>query len=200
MKQLKRIFVRLFPLLILAFVLFVPACGVNDDAPDSNAKTKETPAAAQKSPVAKTAKNRGNSVPGWQQVSYENATFSLPEKWKGDAETGIWCPGAQNLDMGRPRVSLHIGATPVMPGSSVEDGLKRYYGVVPTATGEETKKCGKNGSYMEVTNNGLKHIGLILVEDMGMKIVHFFDCQAPGDEFDEQLETFRKILDSVECK
>lgn len=200
MKQFNRISSILIPVLFFAIVLLNSACGEKGDSPVSEHDKNEKPETAQKLSMTETPASKGNTVPGWQKVSYENYTFSLPGNWKGDTKIGIWCPGDLNLDMGRPSVSLHIGATPVMPGSNVEDGLKRYYGIAPTDTGNETRTCGMDGSYVEVTNNGFKHMGLILVEGKGIKILNFFDCQAPADSFDGELETFKKILDTVACR
>ena len=56
------------------------------------------------------------------------------------------------------------------------------------------------GKFVEVTVRGIKHRGLILIEDVGMTVLNFFDCQAPANEFDKQQETFKKILDSAECR
>ena len=190
----------MIPILMLVFVMSITACGGGSgEAPAADLSKSETTATSQKATKAEMDNTEDKSVPGWQQASYENYRFSLPKDWKGDGDTGIWCPGDQNLDMGRPKLSMHIGAIPVMPGSTVADKLNFYYGGAPTTTGE-IKKCGMSGKFVKVTIHGLKHLGLILEDNAGMKIVNFFDCQAPADKFDQYQETFKKILNSVGCK
>ena len=86
-----------------------------------------------------------------------------------------------------------------MPGSSIEDRLEFYYGAVPK-TLHKVKKCGMDGFFVEVTSRGRDHLGLILIEELGaMKIINFFDCQAPTQGFPEKRDTFEKILNSVTC-
>ena len=199
MKRLRSISAFLIPVLIFTFALFLAACSGSGDAPGTDSPKTETSMDTPSPAKAEAPKNKGSKASGWQQAAYENYTFFLPKDWKGDGKTGLWCPGDQSLDMGRPKVSLHIGATPVMPGKSIEKGLEFYYGTVPASFGK-VKKCGMNGNFVEVTMRGYKHLGLILIEDSGMKVINFFDCQALADEFEKHQETFKKILDSVGCK
>ena len=189
MKLLK----RLAPVLIVMVALSLSACGGSADAPVADKADTATPTA--KAPVATQ-----NKISGGRRAAYENCTFTLPGDWQGDEDTGIWCPGNQNLDMGRPGVSLHCGGIPVMTGSTVEDRLKFYYGAVP-ATVKKFKKCGMNARYVDVTARGYRHLGLILEEKTGpMMVLNFFDCQAPEGEFNRYQSIFKGILNSVQCK
>ena len=124
MKRLKSMSSLLVPVLISALTISMTTCGGSGDTIEADSPKTEKSMAAPQTPKAEAPRSKGNRSPGWKQAVYENYTFSLPEDWKGDGDTGIWCPDDQDLDMGRPNVSLHIGATPVMPGSGIEDGLK----------------------------------------------------------------------------
>jgi len=191
MKQVSGVLV---PLLFVVFAMTLVACSGNGEADTSDKKI-----AGGSSEIERPA-FEGEDKLGWEKATFERYLFSIPKSWKKDMDLGIWCPGDQNLNMGRPNVSLHCGGMPVMPGSKVESRLEFYYGVVPT-TLEEIEKCGMKGMFVEATSRGRKHLGLILVEEIGaMKIINFFDCQAPVDDFDSRLETFEKILKSVACQ
>lgn len=186
-------------LFILAAFLLT-ACGGNADAPGVEAETPATQAVPAAPGEVKAPSSSAVIPGGWSKAEYENTPFVIPPDWKAMGDTGIWCPGDQDMNMGRPKVSLHCGGIPVMPNSSVEDRLKFYYGVVP-ATLQTFKKCGMNARFIDVTSRGQRHFGLILEEKTGpMMILNFFDCQAPEGEFDNYQGTFKKILDSVGCK
>ncbi len=135
----------------------------------------------------------------WQKISHENYTFKIPGTWKEDADTDIWAPKEEILNMGRPKTSLHVGAIPPMPGKSRDELLAFYYGSVPEIVGK-IKKCGMEGLFVEIDTRGYKHRGLILIEDIGpMKLLNFFDCQSSTDNFGKDQEMFEQILDSVIC-
>ena len=137
--------------------------------------------------------------PVWQKISHEKYTFKIPGTWKEDADTGIWAPKDEILNMGRPKTSLHVGAIPPMPGKNRNELLAFYYGSVPKIVGK-IKKCGMEGLFVEIDTRGYKHHGLILIEDIGpMKLLNFFDCQSPSADFGKNQELFKQILDSVTC-
>jgi len=139
------------------------------------------------------------TISNWQKISHEAYTFSIPEKWQKDADTDIWAPKDKILNMGRPKTSLHVGGIPPMPGKSIDELLAFYYGSTPKISGK-IKKCGMDGFFVEIDTLGYKHLGLILVQDLGMmKLLKFFDCQAPTAEFSKRQKIFKKILDSVAC-
>ena len=136
---------------------------------------------------------------GWQRISHNKYTFQIPNTWKEDADTDVWAPKDKILNMGRPKTSLHVGAIPPIPGKNQDALLAFYYGSVPEI-GNKVKKCGLDGFFVKIDTRGYKHLGLILVEEVGpMKLLHFFDCQSPDTEFSKQQETFMQILDSVKC-
>ena len=137
--------------------------------------------------------------PVWKKVSHEGYTFKIPGTWKEDADTDIWAPKEEILNMGRPKTSLHVGAIPPMPGKNRNELLAFYYGSVPKIVGK-IKKCGMEGLFVEIDARGYKHHGLILIEDIGpMKLLNFFDCQSPTADFGKDQELFKQILDSVTC-
>ena len=137
--------------------------------------------------------------PVWQKISHENYTFKIPGTWKEDANTDIWAPKEEILHMGRPKISLHVGTIPPMPGKNRDELLTFYYGSVPEIVGK-IKKCGMEGLFVEIDTRGYKHHGLILIEDIGsMKLLNFFDCQSPSADFDKYQELFKQILDSAAC-
>ena len=135
----------------------------------------------------------------WQKISRENYTFKIPGTWKEDADTDIWAPKEEILNVGRPKTSLHVGAIPPMPGKNRDELLAFYYGSVPEIVGK-IKKCGMEGLFVEIDTRGNKHHGLILIEDIGpMKLLNFFDCQSPTADFVRNQKLFKQILDSVTC-
>lgn len=135
----------------------------------------------------------------WQKISHENYAFKIPDSWKEDADTDIWAPKEEILNMGRPKTSLHVGAIPPIPGKNRDELLAFYYGSVPEIVGK-IKKCGMEGLFVEIDTRGYKHHGLILIEDNGpMKLLNFFDCQSPKADFSKNKELFKQILDSVTC-
>lgn len=142
---------------------------------------------------------QAKTISNWQKISHEEYTFSIPEKWQEDADTDIWAPKDKMLNMGRPKTSLHVGTIPPIPGKSIDGLLAFYYGSTPKIS-HNVHKCGMDGFFVEIDVRGYKHLGLILVEELGsMKLLNFFDCQAPTGEFRKEQETFKKILDSVGC-
>ena len=200
MKMRKRTKVGGVAILFVVAAFFMAACGGSADTPGEEANSPAaTDIIADRGEVQ--APTPGAVIPGgWSKAEYENTTFLIPADWKAMGDTGIWCPGDQNMNMGRPAVSLHCGGIPVMPDSSVEDRLKFYYGAVPD-TLQVFKRCGMNARFVNVTIHGKRHLGLILEEKTGpMMVLNFFDCQAPEGEFDKYMGRFKRILDSVSCQ
>jgi len=187
-------------ILFVVAAFFLAACGESADTPGREADNPAATAVSADKGAVKSPPSTAVKPGGWSRAEYENTVFMIPPDWKAMGDTGIWCPGDQNMNMGRPKVSLHCGGIPVMPNSSVEDRLKFYYGMVPT-TLQKFKRCGMNARIVDVTIHGKRHLGLILEEKTGpMMVLNFFDCQAPEGEFDKYMGRFKKILDSVSCQ
>lgn len=197
----------LVSLCILVFLATcLSGCGANTDsnkttAETDSAKAEPMPKNAPKAEPKSTGGNDAGSVDGWQSVTYEKFKFSLPKDWNGDTDANVWWPGEGSLSMGRPPVSLHLGATPVMPGASWQDRSKSFMNAEPSNKTSVTV-CGLEGFTCEWKSNSYKHYGLFLVEKVGggMKMLYFANCQAPSGEYDNHSDVFKKIIASITCK
>lgn len=183
------------PLIVLAVTSL--SCGTrsNESPPTTSAKGAPRPDAA-----AGRASASSSPAAGWKGESHEDYTFFIPPDWQEDQDTDIWCPAEQNVEMGRAPVSLHCGSIPVLPGSSIDERLAFYYGETPQ-TVKELERCGMTGRWVEITRHGRRHLGLVLIEDVGaaIQVIDFFDCQAPESEFQRRRVAFEMILNSVAC-
>jgi hypothetical protein len=130
--------------------------------------------------------------------TFQGWTITLPGDWNGDAEAGVCWPGEGSIDMGRPPVSLHCGGIPVMPGTTFEDRIKSHINGEPKDRQKVTVE-GLIGFTCTWSSQGNKHTGMFLEEVIGggMKIIHFFDCQAPEAKFDGFKEVFGQIIKTV---
>lgn len=173
--------------------------GAGTPAADTGAVKQEAPAPTP--PAETPPADTGVAVPeGWQTVSIDQFKISLPKDWNGDKGAGVWWPGEGSLAMGRPPVSLHCGAMPVMPNTTVEQRIKGFINGDPVNKADVTV-CGMNGMTGEWVQGSYKHFGIFVTETgSGMKIIYFANCQAPIGSFDAHKEVFKKIIATFRCK
>ena len=137
---------------------------------------------------------------GWKTYKIGKGSISFPENWKGDVDAGVWWPGKENLGMGRPAISVHIGMTPLMMSRTFEDRAKSHMNAEPKDKKKVTV-CGFSGFICTWEFNKHKHMGLYLEEKSGsgMGIMHFIDCQAPVDVYETHQADFENIITSFSC-
>lgn len=198
MKNLK----SLMLVLVLALTLVsLVGCGGGEKeeaAITSKPEEKPTPAAATSTPTHPTA-----TEVGWKTYHVGPCSISIPEDWGSDVEAQMWWPGAADLRLGRPDVSVLCGGTPVM-GESFEDRLQSYLGAEPISK-ERVNVSGLSGFKCVWESGGRtihKHMGVFLEETIGggMGMMSFADCKAPISVYDDYAATFDKIVNSFRGK
>ena len=177
------------------------ACGGGDTsqtaetAADSPSQKADQPAAEES---AQTRDSSAKKPAGWQTVQIEEWNISFPPDWNGDPDTDIWQPGEVGPFMGRPDLSFFSGGIPVMPPGTFNERVKTRIEGDPQES-VNVSIGGFSGIKCSWEQMGKKHRGIFLEDKVGagMIVVHFFDCQAPADDFGQYQADFEKILVSI---
>ena len=153
----------------------------------------------REAPKTEVPNNRGVVKQG-QEITVDMFKFILPEDWKGSTDTQVWFPGTEDASKPLPAHSLHLGARPLMGNPSFEAGIKTHIGMEPQDKKE--RNVGQlKGIICQWQRGSYKSIGLFLLEkSTGMNLLYFFSCQAPEASFDQHVETYETILNSVRLK
>ena len=193
------------PILVCCLVLITAgfiACGGGDSQTAEETQNKASTEAAPDSTSGETTSPQEVTAPaGWKIEYFQDWSIAFPGNWNGDPDRGLWEPGEVGPFRGRPDVSVFVGGIPVMPPETFEERIITRNGGEPQEKVEVTVS-GFSGFKCSWEQMGKKYRGLFLEEKVsgGMIVIHFFDCQAPADEFDQYKEDFEKILDSVRKK
>ncbi len=150
-------------------------------------------------PKTETPNNRG-AVKQGQEITAGMFKLTVPEDWKGNTDTQVWFPGTEDASKPLPAHSLHLGARPLMGSPSFEAGIKTHIGMEPQDKKERNVGQMK-GIICQWQRGSYTSIGLFLLEkSAGMDLLYFFSCQAPEASFDQYIETYETILNSVTLK
>jgi len=124
-------------------------------------------------------------------ATFNDWTMELPSGWSGDDDKGIYWPGEIETFMGRPPVSIHMGGIPVMSKIAFEERVKQHIDCDFTDKKEVTVE-GQKGFTCNWEKSGEKHYGMFLEKSVGgvMRIISFFDCQAPVAQFADLEKSF----------
>jgi len=128
-------------------------------------------------------------------ATFNDWTVELPAGWSGDDEMGLYWPGEIEQFMGRPPVSLHMGGIPVMSEITFEERVTQHVNAKPIDKKDATVE-GLKGFTCIWEVNGKKHYGMFLEENVGgaMRLIYFFEFQAPIADYPEFEEVFEKAV------
>ncbi len=199
--------------LLMALCCFtLIACGGDTSGSGEPANTGKTSAKAETAnpgttaQPAQTPQATATTPPpaveaGWKTHNMKQYAISFPDNWGGDSDAQVFWPGGGELTAGIPDLSVHVGATPLMPGRSFDEGVKVKVRGTPTSK-EKITQSGLSGFKYVWEFLGKKHLALFLIEEVGggMRVIHFADCQAPVNEYDNQKPVFEKIINSFRFK
>lgn len=177
------------------------ACGGGDSSQPGETATDSPSQKADQPAAEKSAQSRTSSAKapaGWQTAQIDDWNISFPADWNAIPDTDIWQPGEVGPFMGRPDLSFFSGGIPVPPPGTFDERVKTHIGGEPQES-SKVSIAGFSGIKCSWEQMGKKHRGIFLEEKVGgaMIVIHFFDCQAPADNFDQYQADFEKILDSV---
>lgn len=189
-----------FVLVCIMSCLGYIACAGGDSQPGEDASVfSDQKSDSQKAAEEAASDDVSTKAPaGWQTARHEEWTVSFPPDWNVDPDTGIWQPGEVGPFRGRPAISVFMGGIPVMAPADFEERIKTRNNGEPQER-VDVSVAGFSGFKCSWENQGKKYRGLFLEEKIagGMIVIHFFDCQAPADVFEQYQADFEKILDSV---
>jgi hypothetical protein len=189
-KTMRTLILMLFIIVIgLSCLAFLTCGGSSKSESDSQISNKS------KESVKQTTQK---SPSGWKKVKYEGWSISFPSNWNGAEDGGVWWPGEGSMRMGRPALSVHCGAIPLMPNQNFEDRIKSHIGGTPQNR-QNVSTSGMKGFICNWERHEKKHLGHFLEEKIGgtMSMIHFVDCQAPASDFDKYKADFEKIINST---
>lgn len=134
-------------------------------------------------------------------ATFNDWTIELPGGWNGDNEMGLYWEGEIAQFMGRPKVSIHLGAIPVLGKIAFAERVKQHIGCDFTKVADVTVE-GIKGFTCTWEHHGKKHYGMFLEEDVSgmMRVINFFDCQAPVDKYPELEKSFISAVKTAKKK
>ena len=177
----------------LAIIMMLISCGKKEAEPDQANAGMKNAQSASASEAAKAA------IKG-QTITVDQFKLTIPNDWTGDKDTQVWYPNTEDSNIPIPPHCLHCGARPLMGNPSFEEAIQQHIGTAPTDK-NPVKVGNMQGIECKWQQGSYKSVGLFLLEkSVGMDIMYFFICQAPATDFDQYLETYRGILNSVSLK
>jgi hypothetical protein len=186
-------------------LMVLSSCGKKEDnsepEKDTQSVTHSDPQSAKVGETQETnAPQAATMVAAGQEITIDQFKFTIPKDWKGNTDTQVWFPGTEDENQPLPSRSLHHGARPLMGIPSFDAGIETHIGMPPSD--KEQKNVGNmTGFVCKWQRGSYKSIGLFLLEkNAGMDLMYFFACQAPEGSFDQYVETYRTILNSVTLK
>ncbi len=183
----------------LLIFLMLNSCGKKDESSSQENAAQKSSQSSEMAAAEKAGDTAKGKIDG-QFITVDQFKFVIPKDWKGDKDTQVWFPDTEDANKPIPDRSLHHGARPLMGIPSLEKGIQTHIGLEPVDK-KPVKVGNMQGIICQWQRGSYKSIGLFLLEkSAGMDIMYFFICQAPATLFDQNLETYKKILASVSLK